>query len=42
MGSIVNVALLQKKKKKEQYIEKKKIYNIFHNSWVGKFLLVLT
>ena len=32
MKNIVNLALIQKKKKK--------IHNIFHNSWVGKLLLV--
>ena len=34
IGSIVNVALLKK--------IKIKIHIIFHNNWVGKFLLVLT
>ena len=40
MGSIVNVTLLKKKKKKR--VIHKTIHNIVHNSWIDKLLVVLT
>ena len=40
MGSIVNVTLLKKRKKIR--VIHKTIHNIVHNSWIDKFLVVLT
>ena len=40
MGSIVNVTLLKKRKKIK--VIHKTIHNIVHNSWIDKFLVVLT